>query len=745
MRDKEDRNPLAELAAPPIFVVGVPRSGTTWVADILGAHPNVARVPGETHLFDRYLSGFARIVERRWDRTDVLLSRAVDPELLTRELRLFASRILAAALGPGDRYLVEKTPNHLIVMPFIAAVFPEARFVHVIRDGRDVFVSARARSRSRGDPAAWQGSAVRNARRWSDYLRQADRDADALAGRIMEIRYEQLKADPLLTYKRLFDFCGIAVDDQTLADIREATDFGRTHVADETGFYRGGRVGDWRTHVNFVDGLIFNLVAGDTLKEKGYEGSRLWFAPLRSKVRAPRRSLARAERLEDRGIKLYVNGLDQAEAATCFERALRLFERSNDSDRVAQLQLRLASVRSTFPEVLDIRRARQHLDAAGRGIVENDGLKRAHLSLVEAMLARWERRTGAGIQASMRAARIGRELGHDGIVVHAEILLGWHLCLGGRFAEGMELLEKSWRRANELPNPLVQFLAGWFRAGVTLAGRWDTADCLAWCRLVLRLPSVARAPSYRRAILELSTQSLIARGDIPAAHKERTHGLASARPSLSEALFEIYGGDMGAAERILDQLDRDADERGDVETLDEASRLRGSILLMRRDPESARRLRRPWLTKAVAEGSVWPELTCRWEAAAAEIDAGHIDDAEKSVARCEEIIAGGEEWGAKQGKVACIRARLEGVRGDLASADAHFQHAVTTFEGYGAVWERARALGEWAQILSFAGQRKRADEISNRALDIYRRLGAVALLAEQAAARQWTTDTHTGP
>lgn len=269
-----------------MFVVGCPRSGTTWVFDILAAHPEAAGV-FESWLFTKNAGVGPLFGADHWAARPggpKGLACLMSHEDFVAELRVFAARVLGRAVGEGDRFLIEKSPSHEGTAEEIAEVFPEARFVHVLRDGRDVCVSLLAAAASwapqwRQDLA---GSVVQAAKTWKWAVIRAREAACALGERLFEVRYEELHADPYASYRALFDFCRMPYDDALLSDIAGRTDFGSDHVTrvyglpDERGFLRGGRVGDWRTRFSVEDCLAFQLAAGDQLLATGYEADDQW-------------------------------------------------------------------------------------------------------------------------------------------------------------------------------------------------------------------------------------------------------------------------------------------------------------------------------------------------------------------------------------------------------------------------------------------------------------------------------------
>ena len=273
-------DPLGALDAGPIFVVGAARSGTTWVHDALRIHPLVGAV-FETELFQLNTGMGGLFDPARWEGKPQGVARIISREDLLAEGRAFASRVLAHGLKPEHRYLVEKTPGHVERMPVIAAAFPEARFIHVIRDGRDVCVSRRAAQKSWA--ASWKRlpgrlDVARIASAWGRLVRAGQAGAAALGDRVLEVRYEELRRDPRAGYRRMLDFATIPYDDELIETIHTNVDFDTTgRAGDTTGFYRAGRVGDWQHSFHLVDCIAFDAAAGKTLIELGYEERRGWW------------------------------------------------------------------------------------------------------------------------------------------------------------------------------------------------------------------------------------------------------------------------------------------------------------------------------------------------------------------------------------------------------------------------------------------------------------------------------------
>ena len=124
----------------PVIILGAARSGTTLLADyLLAKHPALVYVAEPAYLW-RYGNAYRP--------HDVLLARDARPEVRAAIRRRFASYLDGA---PGRR-LMEKTPANCLRMPFVMEVFPDAQIVHVLRDGRDVALSAAREWVGRGRP-----------------------------------------------------------------------------------------------------------------------------------------------------------------------------------------------------------------------------------------------------------------------------------------------------------------------------------------------------------------------------------------------------------------------------------------------------------------------------------------------------------------------------------------------------------------------------------------------------------------
>jgi hypothetical protein len=208
---------------PPFFVVGCARSGTTLLRTMLDGHPRLA-IPDESHfvvgLAPRWWRPgpeptlddvLAHPKVRAWDVDPVKLraraeraSPAGFPAMVDAVFSAYASEHGKARWG-------DKTPGYVSYVPRLARMFPRARFVHIVRDGREVAASL----------AEWEWgarTAASGAWWWAHKVRVGRRDGSRLGpGRYHELRLEDLTAAPEATLREVCRFLGEEFDPGMLA------------------------------------------------------------------------------------------------------------------------------------------------------------------------------------------------------------------------------------------------------------------------------------------------------------------------------------------------------------------------------------------------------------------------------------------------------------------------------------------------------------------------------------------------
>jgi hypothetical protein len=271
-----------------VIVVGCPRSGTTMLSMMLHAHSRLTMPPENRFVLptferaDRWGDLTERRARRRLARsiagrrgrhfTDLGLDRdevvravvAAGPTVgsaIGTVLRMYAARHGKARWG-------DKRPTYFKSVPALLAMFPDAQFVHLLRDGRDCAASLKKVAWfRRGVPQAaalWVQS-VQYGERWA---RELPPDTYHL------IRYEDLVADPRAELERLCEFLGEDFEEAMLEPHRVA-DQGvperKTWHANTRAAVTVGSVGRYRATLTPAEIRLFDLVARRPLRRHGYQ------------------------------------------------------------------------------------------------------------------------------------------------------------------------------------------------------------------------------------------------------------------------------------------------------------------------------------------------------------------------------------------------------------------------------------------------------------------------------------------
>ena len=272
----------------PFFIVGTGRSGTTLLQRMLAAHPGIA-IPPETQFFSRFDPALRFTDPLRPRDVDAWLA-SVEADPWWGELGLDIERLRAHVEG-GDRFahdllmwfvrelspgapegvrFGEKTPHHEKRIARIASLFPDGRFIHIVRDPRDVVLSLRRE-------AWWPWRSVqRTARAVRQTLRRQRFAERVLTDRYLRVRYEDLATDPERTLRAVCAFLGEEFDERML----------RHHESSEAGFLASesawkelatkpvdaSRIGRWRERLSARQAACVERVVGaELMRFYGYE------------------------------------------------------------------------------------------------------------------------------------------------------------------------------------------------------------------------------------------------------------------------------------------------------------------------------------------------------------------------------------------------------------------------------------------------------------------------------------------
>jgi hypothetical protein len=262
----------------PVFIVGMNGSGTTMLLDSLCRHSALYGFPRETRLIPHLIrvsgqyeplsdpANFVRLWKYVTGLAQFRLANGGVPQPLPPDWQT-CSRNLAGLLNmlllkfaqpTGKTRWCEKSPQYAHHMLALLRLFPGARFVHVIRDGRDCARSFHRR---------WQRSPELTITRWKQLLQHARAQRNALGTRYLEVRFEELTASPEVWMKRICEFLELPFEAAVLESSRPYLSSSR-----KTGSLQINS-GQWRAHFSVRRVRRLESIAGRLLAEHGYATS----------------------------------------------------------------------------------------------------------------------------------------------------------------------------------------------------------------------------------------------------------------------------------------------------------------------------------------------------------------------------------------------------------------------------------------------------------------------------------------
>lgn len=274
-----------------LFVTGAVKSGTTWTQMWLDQHPNAA-CRGEGYFFNKFAPDLQK---HCMSYNTVVAAQAQDkgtkpppfPPITRPHLQhLVRQTILGclAAYGIDDdiHVIAEKTPSNVKYLDAVFALFPQARVLNIVRDGRDVSISAWHENKRRSPDLFLQkyptiGTFLPDiAQIWVDHQEPIHAAMAARPDQVMQIHYEDLIAAPEPVVRQVFDWLELESSDATLAKCLGNTSFDKLSDGrkpgeeDANSFFRKGTAEQWRDDLTDEQQETFWRIAGEMMEAQGY-------------------------------------------------------------------------------------------------------------------------------------------------------------------------------------------------------------------------------------------------------------------------------------------------------------------------------------------------------------------------------------------------------------------------------------------------------------------------------------------
>lgn len=277
---------MSEQAGPKkVFIVGMPRSGTTWVMWLLARHPGAVALQQsgmflplkrmeEWWLKDHRFTTAPEGDDSAGSYSMQGSTSVLEHEEILEQCRTIGQRVIdrVAQATPGTLAVVEQTPEHIEFVSFIRALFPDAYFLHVVRDPRAVYSSMRTALHTWASPGGFPSGPVHIARAWETYVKLG-RGIGEQTERHTNVRYEDLTTDPAAELARIGEWLGLEASDSERAAAVEACSIDklRKNTDAPRGFFRRGSAEGWKEELSGSELRAVEYVAREEMAAWGYE------------------------------------------------------------------------------------------------------------------------------------------------------------------------------------------------------------------------------------------------------------------------------------------------------------------------------------------------------------------------------------------------------------------------------------------------------------------------------------------
>lgn len=252
------------------FIVGCARSGTSILGELIASHPDVKYIFEAHSIWE--LGGMGVNESHR------LTTEHAVPSVKEQIRNWFDAQLL-----DESRLLVEKNPRNILRVPYIKEIFPEAKIIHIVRDGRDVACSmvpgCGGSEWLHLKPPSWREffdsyiGAMRCAKAWEQILEIGLHDLQNYSH--LQIRYEELISSPITLASEILTYLGLrphkSVNDFCDRVTNATKDSYQAKVQDR--WFRNDhrtRIGRWRENLTESEQQIIQLFLGPMLNRLGY-------------------------------------------------------------------------------------------------------------------------------------------------------------------------------------------------------------------------------------------------------------------------------------------------------------------------------------------------------------------------------------------------------------------------------------------------------------------------------------------
>ena len=281
-------NEASNLSCIPFFIIGSGRSGNTLLRSILSGNSDIS-IPPESYRFPFAIKKFHIFNNRNWEDiiSQVLKEFEDCKEFYTWEIDIKdvqkrleniadSKRTLsnifdelfctyAEKHSPKSKIWGDKTPMNTLYLDWIGPVFPYSKFVHIIRDGRDVASSYLKMGR--------YDTILEAVNRWINSIELAQSFGSKIKENYMEIRYEELVTNTESEIQRICDFLNIQYDSAMLDHTKQVGKLGDTDKSHHSNLSKpisSESIGKWKSNLSESDQESITKLLHKHLNRLGY-------------------------------------------------------------------------------------------------------------------------------------------------------------------------------------------------------------------------------------------------------------------------------------------------------------------------------------------------------------------------------------------------------------------------------------------------------------------------------------------
>jgi tetratricopeptide (TPR) repeat protein len=245
----------------PLFIIGLPRSGTTLTEQFLAAHPMVYGA-GELRLGPGSFASGQQYAEGKAATRNGL------QRLSAADIHTIARTYLAQLqqLSPEAARIVDKMPENYLYAGWLALLFPNARFICCMRDFRDVALSVMITSFRH---VQWSANTEHLLHRFEQFRRLYDHWQKVLAGRMTTVHYHEMIEAPEATARKLVSWAGLPWDDACLDHRNSDARIRTASLSQARKPIYTSSLGRWRYYAPYMPDLFSKVAMIDPIRQEG--------------------------------------------------------------------------------------------------------------------------------------------------------------------------------------------------------------------------------------------------------------------------------------------------------------------------------------------------------------------------------------------------------------------------------------------------------------------------------------------